>query len=152
MFPNADRIGLKCPFSHSCLLQDHVAKMASEPLSLNNPLWEIQVLHNFREPRDTVLLFRVHLAMADGTSMVRILENAIVDSQKASPPKACFGVEAANMSPIKAFFLEEEGARERGVNEAPWPCVVALVATALGSLALFVFPGPIIALIELAIS
>nr|KAG5708894.1 hypothetical protein BaRGS_009303 [Batillaria attramentaria] len=86
-------------------LQDHVAKMASEPLSLDHPLWEIQVMHNFREPRDTVLLFRVHLAMADGASMVRILENAIVDSQQTSQPKAGFGVEAANMSPLKAFFL-----------------------------------------------
>ncbi|KAK7108432.1 hypothetical protein V1264_016174 [Littorina saxatilis] len=79
--------------------------MASEPMPLNRPLWEVQVLHNFREPRDTVLLVRLHLAVADGASMVRLLQNALVDTQKLSSPKSGFGVEAANMSPLKAFFL-----------------------------------------------
>ncbi|XP_076444913.1 uncharacterized protein LOC143282913 isoform X2 [Babylonia areolata] len=86
-------------------LQDHIAKMASEPLSLDRPLWELQVLHNFREPRDTVLLLRLHLAVADGASMVRLLQHALVDTQKLTLPKPGFGVEAANMSPLKAFFL-----------------------------------------------
>lgn len=63
------------------------------------------MLHNFREPRDTVLLFRMHLAMADGASMMQILENAVVDTQKPSQRKAGFGVEAVNMSPLKALFL-----------------------------------------------
>ncbi|KAL8575353.1 hypothetical protein ACOMHN_048646 [Nucella lapillus] len=86
-------------------LQDHIAKMASEPLSQDRPLWEMQVLHNFREPRDTVLLLRLHLAVADGASMVRLLQHALVDTQRLTLPKAGFGVEAANMSPLKAFFL-----------------------------------------------
>ena len=79
--------------------------MASEPLSLERPLWEVQVLHNFREPRDTVLLLRLHLAVADGASMVRLLQQALVDTQKLPLPKAGFGAEAANMSPLKAFFF-----------------------------------------------
>ena len=79
--------------------------MASEPLPLDRPLWEIQVLHNFREPQDTVLLVRLHLALADGQSLIRLLQHALVDSQKVSTPKAGFGVEAANMSPLKASSI-----------------------------------------------
>jgi hypothetical protein len=79
--------------------------MASEPLPVDRPLWEVQVLHNFREPQDTVLLVRLHLALADGASMVRLLHNALVDSQNAVLPKPGFGVEAANMSPLKVIAL-----------------------------------------------
>ncbi|GFN80702.1 hypothetical protein PoB_000720800 [Plakobranchus ocellatus] len=85
-------------------LQHFVSKMASEPLPLDAPLWEVQVLHNFREPRDTVLLFRMHLCMTDGVSMIHILENAFVDTQKTSPPKQTFSAEAVNISPFKVMF------------------------------------------------
>lgn len=54
--------------------------------------------------------------------------------------------------PIKAFFLREEGAREATFHEAPWPCVVALSATAIGSIALFAYPEPILKLLRLVVS
>lgn len=50
--------------------------------------------------------------------------------------------------PMRAFFLEDPRLRGRGVAEAPWPCVVALVVTALGAALLFFFPDPIVALLE----
>ncbi|GFR62222.1 hypothetical protein ElyMa_005450300 [Elysia marginata] len=85
-------------------LQQYVSKMASEPLPLDAPLWEVQVLHNFREPRDTVLLFRMHQCMTDGVSMISILENAFVDTQKSRPPKQSFSAEAVNISPFRVLF------------------------------------------------
>ncbi|RUS76936.1 hypothetical protein EGW08_015309, partial [Elysia chlorotica] len=85
-------------------LQQFVSKMASEPLSMDAPLWEVQVLHNFREPRDTVLLFRMHQCMTDGVSMISILENAFVDTQKTRPPKQNFSTEAVNISPFRVLF------------------------------------------------
>ena len=50
--------------------------------------------------------------------------------------------------PIRAFLLREEGERERGFREAPWPCVVALTITALASIALFFAPEPLVALLQ----
>ncbi|CAL1546181.1 unnamed protein product, partial [Lymnaea stagnalis] len=85
-------------------LQQFISKMATQPLSTDHPLWEIQVLHNFREPRDTVLLFRMHLCMTDGISIVHILENALVDTQKTSGRKSTFSSDAANTSPFKVLF------------------------------------------------
>ncbi|XP_059150102.1 uncharacterized protein LOC131936974 [Physella acuta] len=85
-------------------LQQFISKMATQPLSLDHPLWEIQVLHNFREPRDTVLLFRMHLCMTDGVSIVHVLENALVDSQKTTHRKSTFSSEASNTSPFKVMF------------------------------------------------
>ncbi|XP_012943145.1 uncharacterized protein LOC101863055 [Aplysia californica] len=85
-------------------LQQFISKMAAEPMSLEHPLWEVQVLHNFREPRDTVLLFRMHMCLTDGVSIVHILENALVDSQKASSQKNSFSSEATNTSPFKVLF------------------------------------------------
>lgn len=49
---------------------------------------------------------------------------------------------------IKAFFLPPPDGKERGFNEAPTACLIALSATALGSLALFFWPGPLVALME----
>ncbi|CAG5127576.1 unnamed protein product, partial [Candidula unifasciata] len=85
-------------------LQNFVSKMAGEPVSPDHPLWEIQVLHNFREPRDTVLLFRMHLCMTDGESLIQILEDALVDSQKICHQKREFSRQASNVSALRILF------------------------------------------------
>ena len=54
--------------------------------------------------------------------------------------------------PVRAFFLQEEGQRDRGMNEAPTACVAALCFTALGSVALFFYPGPLLRLLERIVS
>ncbi|MFQ5536695.1 MAG: proton-conducting transporter membrane subunit [Gemmatimonadota bacterium] len=45
--------------------------------------------------------------------------------------------------PVKAFFSEppEDAAHAQGFHEAPWPSVLALVITAIGTMTLFLFPG-----------
>ncbi|KAL3882497.1 hypothetical protein ACJMK2_028834 [Sinanodonta woodiana] len=70
-------------------LQDYISEMASKPLSYATPLWEVQILPNFGQHRDTILLFRMHPCMADGISMVKILYKSIadVDSVTTIPPK-----------------------------------------------------------------
>lgn len=60
-------------------LQEFVADMASKPISLDHPLWEIHVLLNFGETKETVLLFRIHPCVTDGISLIRILIKSIVD-------------------------------------------------------------------------
>lgn len=46
--------------------------------------------------------------------------------------------------PIRAFFLApaKDDHPQEGIHEAPWQCLVALVVTALASIALFFYPDP----------
>lgn len=69
-------------------LQDYISDLASRPLMFERPLWEVQVLTDFGEVRDTVILFRMHPCVADGVSMVKILYKSIadVDSVTTVPP------------------------------------------------------------------
>ncbi len=50
--------------------------------------------------------------------------------------------------PVRAFFDGREGDADEGIREAPVACVVALVITALGCLALFLNPDPLYALMS----
>ena len=70
-------------------LQDYISEMGSRPLSFNNALWEVQILTNFGEQQDTVLLLRMHPCLTDGVSLVRVLYKSIadVDSVTTVPPK-----------------------------------------------------------------
>lgn len=69
-------------------LQDYISELASRPLVFERPLWEVQVLTDFGDVRDTVILFRMHPCLADGVSMVKILYKSIadVDSVTTIPP------------------------------------------------------------------
>ena len=70
-------------------LQEYVSDMASQPLSFSTALWEVQIVTNFGEQQDSVLLFRMHPCLADGVSLVKILYKSIadVDSVTTVPPK-----------------------------------------------------------------
>ena len=50
--------------------------------------------------------------------------------------------------PIRAFFDKETDGDGGGIREAPLPCLIALVITAAGSLALFFHPEPLYALMS----
>ena len=50
--------------------------------------------------------------------------------------------------PVRAFFDGREGDAGEGIREAPAACVLALVITALGCLALFLNPDPLYALMS----
>lgn len=77
-------------------LQDYVSDLASRPLLFSRPLWEVQVLTDFGDVRDTVVLFRMHPCLTDGISMVKILYKSLadVDSVTTVPPvlgkESCF--------------------------------------------------------------
>jgi multicomponent Na+:H+ antiporter subunit D len=52
--------------------------------------------------------------------------------------------------PVKAFFLTPpEGSNHKGVQEAPLPCLIALVITAVSTLGLFLYPEPFYDLISM---
>ncbi|XP_046326225.2 uncharacterized protein LOC124110828 [Haliotis rufescens] len=86
-------------------LQEYISEMASKPLPEDHPLWEIQVYHNFGPQRDTALLFRMHPSMTDGVSMIRILQEALVDSQGVSPPSSPLGSGPAFLGTFRAFLF-----------------------------------------------
>ncbi|XP_053397752.1 uncharacterized protein LOC123553022 [Mercenaria mercenaria] len=69
-------------------LQDYLSDLASRPFMSGRPLWEIQVLTDFGDVRDTVVLFRMHPCLTDGVSMVKILYKSLadVDSVTTVPP------------------------------------------------------------------
>ena len=55
--------------------------------------------------------------------------------------------------PIRAFFsAADKGDEITGVKEAPWPCVLALSATALGCLLLFFFAEPVFRILSLIVA
>ena len=70
-------------------LQEYVSEMGSRPMSFNTALWEVQILTNFGEQQDTVLLMRMHPCLTDGVSLVKVLYKSIadVDSVTTVPPK-----------------------------------------------------------------
>jgi multicomponent Na+:H+ antiporter subunit D len=51
----------------------------------------------------------------------------------------------------RAFFRPPARASENSVREAPWPCVVALAATAVATVLLFFFPESVLRLAEEAV-
>jgi multicomponent Na+:H+ antiporter subunit D len=61
---------------------------------------------------------------------------------------------AAYFLPIvwRAFFRAPSGGHATSVKEAPWPCVLALSITAVGTLWIFFFPDALVALAEGVVS
>ena len=62
-------------------LKTHVGQMANIPLSLDRPLWEMQLIKYLDEQltESYGILFRVHPAFADGTVLVHILTQVLTD-------------------------------------------------------------------------
>lgn len=56
--------------------------------------------------------------------------------------------------PVRAFFgtLPEDPHHAEGIHEAPWPSLVAIMITALATLGLFVYPGPLHELMTMVIA
>ncbi|KAK6169506.1 hypothetical protein SNE40_020548 [Patella caerulea] len=86
-------------------LQEYTSEMACKGLPMEHPLWEIQVLVNYGQQKDTVLLFRMHPCMTDGVSLVRILEQALVDTHTIQPADLNFAGTSSCLQSFKAFFL-----------------------------------------------
>ncbi len=56
--------------------------------------------------------------------------------------------------PIRAFFSAppEDAPPREGIQEAPWPMLVAMVITSLATLGLFLYPGPIYELMTMVVN
>ena len=54
--------------------------------------------------------------------------------------------------PLQAFIGQPKGKAITGIKEAPLPCLIAIVITSLGCIALFLFPEPLYRLATLIIS
>ena len=53
---------------------------------------------------------------------------------------------------IRAFYVSPEDGKERGFNEAPVACLIALSITAIGSIVLFFYPEPLVHLMEAVVA
>lgn len=60
-------------------LRDLISSLMSNPLAPNKPLWEVRMVRNYGYARDTVLIVRVHHALSDGVTLVKILSNFLAD-------------------------------------------------------------------------
>ncbi|XP_074662626.1 uncharacterized protein LOC141915117 [Tubulanus polymorphus] len=60
-------------------LEEYISVQATKPLPLNRPLWDVHILTDYGESKDTVLLLRIHPSLTDGVSLVRILLRSVVD-------------------------------------------------------------------------
>jgi multicomponent Na+:H+ antiporter subunit D len=56
--------------------------------------------------------------------------------------------------PVRAFFSAppEDAHHEEGIHEAPWLILIAMIVTALATLGLFLYPGPLYELMTLVMS
>jgi len=54
--------------------------------------------------------------------------------------------------PVRGFFSKPKDELADGVKEAPLPCLIAIVITALGCMALFIYPEPLYRLSNLILS
>lgn len=60
-------------------LRDLISSLMSHPLAPNKPLWEVRMVTNYGYARDTVLIVRVHHALSDGITFIKILSNFLAD-------------------------------------------------------------------------
>ncbi|XP_033739702.1 LOW QUALITY PROTEIN: uncharacterized protein LOC117327001 [Pecten maximus] len=85
-------------------LQEYVSESSSKPLSMHHPLWEIQVLTDFSDQRDTIVLLRIHPCIADGISLVQLLYKAIVDMESITIAMPKFSSRRRFCNAVQAFF------------------------------------------------
>ncbi|KAL5010311.1 hypothetical protein ScPMuIL_012616 [Solemya velum] len=85
-------------------LQEYISEMASRSLMLDHPLWEIQILSNFGDQRDMVLLVRMHPCFCDGVSFVKLLYKTVADKETVTSVQPQFSLKGSLFSKAKAFF------------------------------------------------
>ncbi len=86
-------------------LEQYLSEMSTKTLVMDRPLWEMLILSEFGEDKDTVVLFRVHPCVTDGISLVQILIKSIVDSQCLAQIKPRFGQGAFIFNAVRAFMI-----------------------------------------------
>ncbi|WP_198950311.1 wax ester/triacylglycerol synthase family O-acyltransferase [Kineosporia sp. A_224] len=73
-------------------LRAFVEEHISQPLDLAHPLWEVWLLHGYRPddggPAGSVVLARIHHAVADGIALAHVLLSLTDPADDAAPPPA----------------------------------------------------------------
>ena len=86
-------------------LQGYVGSLGSQPLSRERPLWEIQVLTDFGDTKDTVVLLRIHPSLSDGWALMNMLINMLADSPVNFNAKPHFGKGAYLLNLMRAMII-----------------------------------------------
>jgi WS/DGAT/MGAT family acyltransferase len=63
-------------------LENYVSQLASEPLDFTKPLWQFQIVENYRG--GSALITRIHHCYADGTALISVMMSMTGDSIEAS--------------------------------------------------------------------
>ena len=84
-------------------LQDYISDNASHGITFEKPLWELHVLTDFGDLRDTVLLFRMHPCLSDGVSMVHVLYKSFADVDSVTTVPPYLGRESC-LDRLKSYF------------------------------------------------
>ena len=86
-------------------LQQHIGAMGVKPLSRERPLWEVQVLTEFGDTKDTVVLLRIHPSLSDGWALMNMLINLLADSPVNLNTKPHFGKGAYLLNLMRAMII-----------------------------------------------
>ncbi len=86
-------------------LESYVGMMGNKTLSKERPLWEMQVLTDFGDCKDTVVLLRIHPCMTDGWALMHILVNALADNPVTFLTKPHYGVTTFLLNLIRALVI-----------------------------------------------
>lgn len=85
-------------------LLDFVSESSSKPLPTNSPLWEIQVVKNYGDHKDTVLLVRVHPILSDGISLIHCVLASLTDLDSISYSVPKYSTRGNCSRTVKSFF------------------------------------------------
>lgn len=85
-------------------LLDFVSESSTKPLPLNSPLWEIQVVKNFGDHKDTILLIRVHPILSDGLSLAHNVLASLTDLDAISCSVPNYSTRGKVYRFVKSFF------------------------------------------------
>jgi len=87
-------------------VQVYLGKLFKEELNPERPLWEVHLLSPYGPLKDSLLLVRTHMAMADGSSLLRILTESLVDRHSLQPMlKSTFGAVAFSFNILRSLIV-----------------------------------------------
>ncbi|XP_067122951.1 putative diacyglycerol O-acyltransferase MT1468 isoform X1 [Centruroides vittatus] len=86
-------------------LRIRLSQLMMEPLPSHRPLWEIRLVRDYGGNSDTVLIVRVHQAVSDGISLIKILTNCLSDTQQPIRMKPRFGGTTFPLNVFRALVV-----------------------------------------------
>jgi WS/DGAT/MGAT family acyltransferase len=87
-------------------LREFVEEHISQPLDLAHPLWQVWLVHGYRPddggPAGSVVLARIHHAVADGIALAHVLLSLTDPADDAVPPPAPAPADDGARGPLRA--------------------------------------------------